>query len=119
MELSRREEAAARKQLELLAEHGRDPRVKEMARDVLAGKSDLRATMLGSKYEDALNDGMASFAEWQRSLSDDERAEQLRRATEYLEQTQQEQPRRSHRPPVEEDDWESPGSVLRKEPPRR
>lgn len=125
MAVGRAEAAAARKQLEALAEHSRDPRIKEMARDVLAGKLDLRAAMLGPRYEDALNEGVASFSEWYRNLSDDERVQQEQQAREYLEQVREEAAaeqagvRWPRRPAGNDDDeWESPSSILRKPRPR-
>lgn len=110
---------ALRKQMQNLAERHPDPRIKEMARDVLAGKQDLRAAVLGPRYEDALNDGMAKFSSWYTNLSDEQRAEQERQAGEYFEQLRQEaaaaqdKRRRARRAPVEDDDWEPPASVFR------
>jgi hypothetical protein len=123
MTIGQAEAAAARKQLEALAEHSRDPRIKEMARDVLAGKLDLRAAMLGPRYEDALNEGMAAFSERYRNMSEGERAEEVRRAGEYLEQLRQDAAAeqagvRRRRPRVADDDWEPPSSIYGKPGPR-
>lgn len=125
MAISTTQAAAARRQLELLAEQGRDPRIKKMARDVLSGRTDLRAAMLGGKYDDALNEATASFSSWYRDLSDGDRAEQVRMAAEAMDQVRREaaeerlRPRRSRRTAPEDDDWEPPAGVLRREPPRR
>jgi len=110
---------ALRKQLENLAERHPDPRIQEMAHDVLAGKQDLRAAMLGPRYEDALNESMARFSSWYTDLSDEQRAEQDRQAAEYFEQLRQEsaneaKPRRARRAPAEDDDWEPPATVFRR-----
>lgn len=124
MAIGQAQAAVLRKQLEMLAEHSRDPRIKEMARDVLAGKLDLRAAMLGPRYEDALNEGMASFSAWYRNLSDDERVHQEQQAREYLEQVREEAAaehagvRRPRRRVADDDDWEPPTSILRKPRPR-
>lgn len=124
MDISHTQKTALRKQLEALSEGSRDPRIKEMARDVLAGKLDLRAAMLGSRYEDALAESVAHFSSWYRGLSEDELAQQEQRARGYLEELRREaaaeqagrgRPRRAST----EDDWEPPASIFRREPPRR
>ena len=94
-----------------------------MARDVLAGRMDLRAAVLGGRYEDVLNDAMPSFSSWYRNLSDDEKAEQERRAHDHFEdlrhrETPEANARRLRGAPAE-DEWEPPASILRKDPPRR
>lgn len=119
MAVSQGEAAVLRRQLELLAGQDRDPRIAEMARDVLAGKVDLRGALLGERYREAVDAGMAAFSAWYRDLDEDERAEQRRLAEEYMAEARREDERPRRRQPVdEEDDWEPPDSIYRK-PPRR
>ncbi|HCT81737.1 MAG TPA: hypothetical protein DGT23_35190 [Micromonosporaceae bacterium] len=79
--------------------------------------------MLGSRYEEVLNESMAAFSSWYQNLSEDERAEQEQRARDYVEQLRREAAaddagvRPHHRPGDGDDDWEPPTSILRK--PRR
>jgi hypothetical protein len=120
MAISTDEARVLRKQLEMLAEGAKDQRIKDLARDVLAGRTDLRAALLGGRYEDVLNDAMSSFSAWYRDLSDDEKAEQEHRARDHFEDLRcaETTTRRPSRPAAE-DEWEPPTSILRKDPPRR
>lgn len=116
--ISPTQKVALRKQLENLAKGSPDPRIKEMAGDVLAGKQDLRAAMLGGRYEDTLNESTARFSSWYTGLSDEQRAEQDRQADDYFDQLHQEtgdeaKPRRARRAPAD-DDWEPPATLFKK-----
>jgi hypothetical protein len=124
MALSQSQKAVLRKQLTTLAEHSAQPAIRDMARDLLAGRADLRGAMLGGRYEQAINEGVRQFSSWYAGLSDEERLEQTRRAQEY----EQEMARasapvppgtRRPRPPVEDDGWEPPASILKKPKPRK
>lgn len=124
MALNQAQKAVLRKQLEALAEHSAYPGIRDMARDVLAGKTDLRGAMLGGRYEQAINEGAREFSSWYRGLSDEERAEQERQGREYEEElersaTARQPGTRRPRPPVEDDGWEPPASILKKRTPRR
>lgn len=123
MRLSQAQLAALRKQLEAIAEHSPDPRIKEMARDVLGGKTDLRAAMLGPNYRDALNESMRAFSTWYRNLSDEQRAEQERRAEEHMEDLRKQAAEKQagvRRPrPEPDEDWEMPASFMEKKRRRR
>lgn len=118
MALSQAHKAVARKQLAQLAAQDDRPVLRDMARDVLAGRAGLREAMLDPRHQDALNDAMRPFSEWYRNLTPDERAQQVSRAEEYAAEVREEAVvrRRPTRPPVEED-WVS-RPILRKRPPR-
>jgi hypothetical protein len=119
MASSQAEKAVLRKQLETLVEHSAYPGIRDMARDVLDGRTDLRGAMLGSRYEQAINEAAREFSSWYRGLSDEERAEQVRQGREYEEKLEQastaRQPgARRPRPPAEDDGWEPPATILKK-----
>lgn len=123
MTLPESQKAVLRKQLGLLVEHSAYPAIRDMARDVLAGRTDLRGALLGGRYERAISDGMRSFSSWYADLSDEERAEQVRLGQEYEQRVERDdqpvrRPVRRPRPPVE-DDWEPPAGIPRKRKPRR
>lgn len=107
----------------MLAEGAQDSRIRGLARDVLAGRTELRAALLGGRYDDVLSEATSSFASWYRNLSDGEKAEHERRACDYFEELRQEvaEPPSSARPrrASTEDDWEPPASILRKNRLRR
>jgi hypothetical protein len=119
MVLSQKEKVALRKQLETMVEHSAYPGIRDMARDVLAGRTDLRGAMLGSRYEQTINEAAREFSSWYRGLSDEERAEQVRQGREYEEKLEQATTARLSggrrpRPPVEDDGWEPPANILKK-----
>jgi hypothetical protein len=123
MASSQAEKAVLRKQLETLVEHSAYPGIRDMARDVLDGRTDLRGAMLGARYEQAVNEAAREFSSWYRGLSDQERAEQVCQGREYEEELEQAAtPRppgaRRPRPPVEDDGWEPPATILKKRKPR-
>jgi hypothetical protein len=116
MTLSQAEKAVLRKQLETLVEHSAYPGIRDMARDVLTGRTDLRGAMLGSKHEQTINEAAREFSSWYRGLSDEERAEQVRQGREHeekLERPATASPRRP-RTQVEDDGWEPPATILKK-----
>lgn len=86
MAISPQQAAAARRQLAMLADGATDPRIQQMARDILAGKTDLRTALLGPAYEHALNDAAARFSSWYQGLSDQQRAEQEQRGREFADE---------------------------------
>jgi hypothetical protein len=86
MAISPQQAAATRRQLAMLAADATDPRIRQMARDLVAGKTDLRSALLGPTYEHALNDATARFSSWYVGLSDQQRAEQEQRGRDYAEQ---------------------------------
>lgn len=123
MAISPQQAAATRKQLAMLADRATDPRIQQMARDILTGKTDLRSALLSATYEHALNDAMVRFASWYQGLSDEQRAEQEQRGRDYAEQQLREQdeatdqaPAPSRRSPTRtdgDDDW-GPPTILRR-----
>lgn len=125
MTVSPQQAAATRKQLAMLADGATDPRIQQMARDVISGKTDLRSALLGPTYEHALNDATARFSSWYLGLSDKQRAEQEQRGRDYAEQQLREQeqaatempapPRRTRaRTDKHGDDEWGPPTVLRR-----
>lgn len=119
MTISRAQALALRKQLELLAKSGTDPRVREMASDILTNKTDVRGAVLGSRYQDVLNDGARTFSAWYENLSETERAEQERLGRETLEQWQREAVQQSmvrsrRQRDGDDDDWDPPTILQRR-----
>lgn len=114
MALSEAEKAAMRKQLGLLAGQDNHPGLRDMAKDVLAGKTDLRGGVL--RNTDGLNQAVGQFSQWYRDLTPDQRAEQTRLAQEYAEEARKEETKPPRRPRSvgEDEEWETQRPVLRK-----
>jgi hypothetical protein len=109
MALSEPVRAVARKQLMQLAAQNDQPALRDLARDVLAGKVDLRGAVLGTRYTDLLDEGTRQYSNWYRNLSDEERAEQARQGETFAAEAHQEliaarRPPRRQRPPAPADD---------------
>lgn len=118
--LSPAHKAAARKQLDLLAEQSRNPELRDLARDVLSGRMNLRGALVDPRATAVLNEQVGGFSAWYRSLSADERAEHERRAEQFAEDAGRgaaapatREPRSRPRPDTG-DDWEEPRPILRK-----
>jgi hypothetical protein len=116
--LSEAHKAVVRRQLAQLAEQDERPGLRDLARDVLAGRTDLRGALLGPRYEEALNHAMGQFSGWYQNLTPEERAEQVRLAEEYAAEVREEavaeqRPRRVRPQPSAEEDWAS-RPILRK-----
>lgn len=73
---------ALRDSLERMSGGAAGPAMAEMARDLLAGRTSLRAVGSSSAYADYFRDAAAKYAEWQHSLTPEEQDELRRRATE-------------------------------------
>jgi hypothetical protein len=116
MAFSGAEKAAMRKQLALLADQDRHPGLRDMAKDALAGKTDLRGAVLDPRHTNALNQAVGQFSRWYRALTPDQRAEQARLAQEYAEEARKEEtrPPRRPRPASEDEEWEAQRPILRK-----
>lgn len=82
--------AAVRDHLVRLAGQQGHPALRAMARDVLAGKVNLRGALADPKVTEVLDAQVARFSGWYRELSDEERAEQARRGEEHAEQVRRE-----------------------------
>jgi hypothetical protein len=111
--------AAIRKQLAVLANQDKHPGLRDMAKDVLAGKTDLRGAMLGPNQTAVLDEAMSQFSQWCRDLTPDERAEQERLAQDYAEEARREaaaetHPLRRPRPAADDEAWETQRPILRK-----
>jgi hypothetical protein len=65
-----------RESLRRLADHGEQPELREMARDVLAGRTTLRAAMQAQAYRGPLGEQVTKFLDWYRNLSPEERTRQ-------------------------------------------
>lgn len=116
--LSPAHKAAARKQLDLLAEQTRHPELRDLARDVLSGRVNLRGALADPRATAVLDDQVGRFSSWYHGLSADERAEHERQAEQFAEDASREaaapRPSRSRSRPDSEDDWEEPRPILRK-----
>lgn len=118
--LSPANKAAARKQLDLLANQTRHPELRDLAREVLAGRVNLRGALLDPRATAVLDEQVSQFAAWYRELSPEDRAEHDRRAEQFAEEANREStapaPQRSpsRSRPDTEDDWEEPRPILRK-----
>lgn len=118
--LSPANKAAARKQLDLLAEQTRHPELRDLARDVLSGRVNLRGALVDPRATAVLDEQIGQFSAWYHELSADERAEHERQAEQFAEDASREAaapaPRESRsRPrPDNEDEWEEPRPILRK-----
>jgi hypothetical protein len=116
MAFSEAEKAAMRKQLALLAGQNAHPGLRDMAKDVLAGKTDLRGALLSPQHANALNQAVGQFSQWYRELTPDQRAEQARLGQEFSEEARKEEtrPPRRPRPVAEDEEWETQRPILRK-----
>ncbi|MFC4854621.1 hypothetical protein [Actinophytocola glycyrrhizae] len=118
--LSPAHKAAARKQLDLLAEQTRHPELRDLARDVLSGRMNLRGALVDPRATAVLDEQVGRFSAWYHELSVDDRAEHERRAEQFAEDAGREtaapaQPKSRARPrPDNEDEWEEPRPILRK-----
>lgn len=119
--LSPAHKAAARKQLDLLAEQTRHPELRDLARDVLSGRMNLRGALADPRATTVLDEQIGQFATWFHELSAEERAEHERRAEQFAEDAGREAaaptPKVSRsRPRTDnEDEWEEePRPILRK-----
>lgn len=118
--LSPAHKAAARKQLDLLAEQTSHPELRNLARDVLSGRVNLRGALADPRATAVLDEQVGRFSAWYNELSADERAEHERRAEQFAEEASRETaapaPRgsRSQPRPDSEDEWEEPRPILRK-----
>jgi hypothetical protein len=116
--------AAARKQLARLAAQDDQPALRDLARDVLGGKTDLRGAILGPRYTDLLNEHARQYSDWYRNLSAEERAEQTRQGQTFAAQARQEEiaerrPARRPRPATDEEEGDVQQTILKKRQPRR
>jgi hypothetical protein len=116
--------AAARKQLAQLAAQDAQPALRDLAREVLAAKVDLRGAILGPRYTDILDEGTRQFSNWYRDLSAEERAEQVRQGQTFAAEAHQEliaerRPTRRPRPPADEQEEAVQRPILKKRRPRR
>jgi len=116
--LSPAHKAAARKQLDLLAEQTRHSELRDLARDVLSGRVNLRGALVDPRATAVLDEQVGRFTNWYHELSADERAEHERRAEQFADEASQEAvapaPRGPRSRPDNEDDWEEPRPILRK-----
>jgi hypothetical protein len=118
--LSPAHKAAARKQLDLLAEQTRHPELRNLARDVLSGRVNLRGALVDPRATAVLDEQIGQFSAWYHELSADERAEHERRAEQFAEDASREATAptpsrtRSRPHPDNEDEWEEPRPILRK-----
>lgn len=118
--LSPANKAAARKQLDLLADQTRHPELRDLAREVLSGRVNLRGALLDPRATAVLDERVGQFSAWYRGLSPEDRAEHDRRAEQFAEEANREStgpaPRRSPSRvrPDAEDDWEEPRPILRR-----
>ncbi|MGX6606540.1 hypothetical protein ACWKSP_31120 [Micromonosporaceae bacterium Da 78-11] len=71
---------AVKSSLEHLSTETASPELAEMARELLAGRTDLRAAASSSAYATQLTEAAEGFRKWQADLSPEERAE-LERTT--------------------------------------
>jgi hypothetical protein len=102
-----------RKQLVLLAAQDKPPGLRDMAKDVLAGKADLRGAVLGPQHTAALDQAVGQFSQWYRDLIPDQRAEQARLAQEYAEDARKQETVPVRRPAAAGEEWEE-RPILRK-----
>lgn len=119
MALTEAHKAAVRQQLALLAAQDKHPGLRDMAKDVLTGKVDLRGAMLESRRTDVLDEAMSQFSQWYRNLTPDQRMEQDRRAQDYAEEARRDaaaeaQPARRPRVAVDDEEWEPRPPILRR-----
>jgi len=90
--LSPAHKAAARKQLDLLAEQTRHPELRDLARDVLSGRVNLRGALVDPRATAVLDEQIGQFSAWYHELSANERAEHERRAEQFAEEVSREAP---------------------------
>jgi hypothetical protein len=118
--LSPAHKAAARKQLDLLTEQTRHPELRDLARDVLSGRMNLRGALVDPRATAVLDEQVGGFSAWYHELSAAERAEHERRAERFAEEATREAaapapPKSRSRPrPGNEEEWEEPRPILRK-----
>lgn len=62
-----------RRSLEQLRDRSAGPDLAELARDVLDGRTDLRAVARSAAYASAITDGIGSYRSWEARLSPEER----------------------------------------------
>jgi hypothetical protein len=89
LEVSRGDPGRARllrESLRRLADQGDQPELRELARDVLGGRTTLRAAMESPAYRGALGQRMDAFLDWYRKLSPEERKAQEKAGREQLDQ---------------------------------
>lgn len=70
--------------LQHLADGVAGPTLAEMARDILAGRIDLRTVARSQAYADDLTDAIHRFQQWQERLTPDEREQLLDTAQRLL-----------------------------------
>ncbi|TDV51046.1 hypothetical protein [Actinophytocola oryzae] len=120
LSLSPVHKAAARRQLDLLAEQTRHPELRDLARDVLSGRLSLRGALVDPRATAVLDQQVGQFTAWYHELSAGEQAEHERQAEQFAEDARQEaaapdpRPLRSRPRPDSEGDWEEPRPILRK-----
>ena len=124
LSLTEAHKAAVRKQLTTLAAQNEQPALRQLATDVLAGKLDLRGSVLGPRYTEMLNESTQRYSNWYRSLSAEERASQESGGEKFAAEAHREaaearRPARHHRPPADDDEWEGSRPILKKRVPRR
>jgi hypothetical protein len=118
--LSPAHKAAARKQLDLLAEQTRRPELRDLARDVLSGRVNLRGALVDPRATAVLDEQVGQFSAWYHELSAEERTEHEHRAEQFAEDASREAadpaPRGQRSPsrPDNEDEWEEPRPILKK-----
>ncbi|RZS34452.1 hypothetical protein EV193_109243 [Herbihabitans rhizosphaerae] len=117
MSLGLDDKAFLRKTLRELAEDRKHP-VGQLARDVLSGKTSLKAALSSPESEAVFREAHREFSEWNRDLSDEERERQLERAKTHLQEIRIEEDAREagvRLPrPVDDTDDEPPANVLRR-----
>ncbi|MGB3442309.1 MAG: hypothetical protein WBA97_26505 [Actinophytocola sp.] len=118
--LSPAHKAAARKQLDQLAEQTRHPELRDLAREVLSGRMNLRGAMADPRATAVLDEQVGRFTAWYHELSAEELAEHERSAEQFAEDASREAaapapPRSRSRPrPDNEEEWEEPRPILKK-----
>jgi hypothetical protein len=111
--------AAARKHLDQLAAQTQQPELRDLAREVLSGRVNLRGALHDPRVAALLDEQVGRFSAWYRELPAEERAEQERLAEQFAEQARRDSAAPSPREirrlrPDDEGDWAEPRPILRK-----
>jgi hypothetical protein len=114
--LSPAHKAAARKHLDQLAAQTQRPELRDLARDVLSGRVNLRGALHDPRVTAVLDEQVGRFSAWYRELPAEERAEQERLAEQFAEQARRDAaaPVAREVRPRPDDDWEEPRPILKK-----
>lgn len=116
--LSPAHKAAARKQLDVLAEQTHHSQLRDLARDVLSGRMNVRGALHDPRATAVLEQEVSRFTAWYRELPGDQLAEHERRAEEYADEATREAvapaARKLRQRRDDEADWEEPRPILKK-----